>query len=108
MPENCICNMFICMNDIVMYVGVSNNVYTRIYICKLILMHEQNGATCWYDQYLCIYAYVSMHKCVNMYVWTMYIYILKFSKHLLKSLYYTTETPCSVQSNNHIESRDVT
>ena len=61
--------MFICMNDLVMYVGVSNNVYTRICIYKHVLMHEQDGATCRYDQYLCIYAYVSMYECtcVNMY-----------------------------------------
>ena len=54
--------MFICMNDLVMCVGVSNNVYTRICICKHVLMHEQDGATCRYDQYLCIYAYVSKLK----------------------------------------------
>ena len=81
-----ICNMFICINDLVMYVGVSNNVYTRICICKYVLIHEQDGATCRYDQYLCIYAYVSMYKCVNMYVWPTYIYIFTLSIHLLKSL----------------------
>ena len=60
--------MFICMNDLVMYVGVSNNVYMRICICKHVLMHKQDSATCGSDQYLCIYAYVSMYKCVNMYL----------------------------------------
>ena len=96
------------MNDLVMCVGVSNNVYTRICICKYVLMHEQDGATYRYDQYLCIYAYVSMYKCVNMYVWTTYICIFTFSIQLLESLYYTKEMPCGVQSNNHIEPRDVT
>ena len=96
------------MNDLVMYVGVSHTVYTRICICKHVLMNEQDGATCKYDQYLCIYAYVSMYKCVNMYVWTTYIYIFTFSIQLLESPYYTKETPRGVQSNNHIESRDVT
>ena len=75
-----------------------------ICICKHVLMYEHDGATCRYDEYICIYAYVSMYICMNMYVWTTYIYIHVFtlSIHLLNLM------RRSLVYNNYTKSRDVT
>ena len=78
-----ICNMYICMKNLVMYVGVNTMFY--ICTCKHVLIYKQDGAICRYDQYICIYAYVRMYICMKMYVWTTYIYIFTFPMHLLKS-----------------------
>ena len=73
-PTTCkyICNMFISMNELVMYVGVSNNVYTRICICK----HEQDGAHVSMIS-IYVYAYVSMYinVCICMYEQRISIYL---------------------------------